>query len=76
MSEVDDKNKQLIEQYKSVWFKGIQDALVQEPDENKYWDDDLYFSGYQRGTEIFRSLMKESNLLFPQKLPKIKKDEL
>lgn len=54
---------------KTKWFKGINDALNQSPDDEKFWDDDEYYKGYQKGTDILRSLIKESKILFPVEKP-------
>jgi hypothetical protein len=48
------------------------DAFNQEPNSEKFWQDDEYYTGYQRGTDIFRGLMKEAKILFPVKKPRNK----
>ena len=48
------------------------DAFNQEPNTDQFWENDEYYMGYQRGTDIFRGLMKEAKLLFPAKKPRNK----
>lgn len=61
------------EQQKATWFQGVKDSFEQSPDQEKYWKDDAYFSGYQHGINIFRNLVKESNKLFKvESVPKNK----
>jgi hypothetical protein len=64
--ELTNKN---IEKQKANWFKGIMDSFNQEPNNDQYWNDDPYFSGYQRGTQVFRELLKESKILFAPQNP-------
>lgn len=56
----------------TIWYKGIMDAFNQSPDDEKFWENDEYYMGFQRGTDIFRNLMKEAKMLFPVKKPKNK----
>jgi hypothetical protein len=63
LEQTQEKNA-VAEANRAQWFKGIMDAFNQAPNDEKYWNLDSYFMGYQRGTEILRSLMKESKQLF------------
>lgn len=65
-----ENESQIIQTKQSNWYKGIFDAFNQEPNDEKFWNDDEYYAGYQKGTDIFRGLIKEAKLLFPLKEPK------